>query len=193
MSGVGLFGGTFDPVHKGHLSIARSFLDSPEIDQLWVLLTPYPPHKEREGYVDYNTRLEMLEHSFQNFRNLQILTIENELPKPSYTYNTICHLKGLYPDKSFYFCIGEDNLSQFHSWKFHKEILKEAELLVANRPGSDHTGVDQYILDKTTFVAHEPLEFSSSMVRERIRTGASISDIVTEDVEEIILKKGLYR
>lgn len=193
MSATGLFGGTFDPAHKGHLSIARSFLDSPEIDQLWVLLTPYPPHKLSEGYVDYETRLEMLTASFKGINRVKILTIENELPKPSYTYNTIRRLKELYPSNSYYFCMGEDNLSQFHSWKFHKEILKEAQLLVANRPGSDHTGVDTYILDKTTFVAHEPLEVSSSMVRDRIQQGKPISDIVTAEVEELILEKGLYR
>lgn len=193
MSSVGLFGGTFDPAHKGHLSIARSFLNSPEIDELWVLLTPYPPHKHEEGYVDYDTRLEMLKYSFEGFDHIKILTIENELPKPSFTYNTIRYLKELHPDKKFYFCMGEDNLSRFHSWKYHKEILKEAGLLVANRPGSDHSEVDQYILDKTRFVAHEPLEISSSMVRENIRSGLSISDIVTDKVEEIILEKALYR
>ncbi len=193
MSSIGLFGGTFDPAHKGHLSIARSFLNSPEIDELWVLLTPYPPHKLSEGYVDYETRLEMLTTSFKGFEGIRILTIENELPKPSFTYNTIRYLKEFHPDNTFCFCMGEDNLSQFHTWKFHKEILKEAKLLIANRPGSDHSGVAEYILDRSTFVEHEPLEISSSMVRERVQSGSSISGLVTVEVEDIILKKGLYR
>ena len=190
---IGLFGGTFDPVHNGHLSIARSFLESPLISELWILLTPVPPHKHGNGHVKYETRYKMLSTAFEGLSGIRILTIENELPKPSYTYNTIRHLKELHPDKEFMFCMGEDSLTQFHTWKYYHEILEEAKLLVAERPGSDHSVVDKKILDHTIFVEHEPLEISSSQIKEFLKKGESLSDLLPQQVINIIEKEHLYR
>jgi len=133
---IGLFGGTFDPVHNGHVSIARSFMNSGVIDELWILLTPNPPHKKDGKQVQYSSRLAMLNNAFADLP-VTILTIENDLPKPSYTFQTIRHLKKEHPNYEFYFCMGEDSLAQFDTWKFFKEILEEANLLVAKRPVTD--------------------------------------------------------
>ena len=190
---VGLFGGTFDPVHRGHLSIAESFLNSARIDELWVLLTPFPPHKQQEGHAKYGIRHSMLLAAFQDVGKTRILTIENDLPKPSYTYNTIRHLKEMHPAHEFLFCMGEDSLVQFHNWKFYQGILKEAGLLVAERPGADHSLVGEGILERTFFVEHEPLEISSSMVKEHIRESKPVTDLVPAGVADIIAKENLYR
>ncbi len=190
---IGLFGGTFDPVHNGHLSIAESFLKSGKIDQLWVLLTPYPPHKKAENHASYANRLRMLREAFQEKENISILTVENELPKPSYSFNTIKYLKQVNdPDLEFFFCIGEDNLAKFHTWKFHEEILEEAGLLVANRPGADHAQVKNYILDRTTFVNHEPLEVSSSKIKELIHEDDKLKKMLPVTVLDIIKQEELY-
>lgn len=189
---IGLFGGTFDPVHNGHLSIADSFLKSGKIDQLWVLLTPFPPHKAEDNQASYSTRLHMLQKAFEGKENVNILTIENELPKPSFSFNTIRHLKQINdPDFQFYFCIGEDNLAKFHTWKFHEKILDEADLLVAKRPGADHSQVKNYILESTTFVNHEPLEVSSSKIKELLGVG-ELENMLPEKVLDIIRKEALY-
>ncbi len=189
---IGLFGGTFDPVHNGHISIARSFLKSSKIDELWVLLTPFPPHKRKENHVSYQLRYQMLELAFSGIENTQILTIENELPKPSYSVNTIRYLKDQHPDLEFFFCMGEDNLAKFHTWRHHEEILDELMLLVANRPGADHSQVKNYILEKTIFVDHTPVEISSSKIKEHIFQKELLKELLPKKVLDIIVKEELY-
>lgn len=189
---IGLFGGTFDPVHRGHVSIAESFLNSGFIDELWVLLTPFPPHKQGNGHTIYELRHRMLKAAFEGMESVKILTVENELPKPSYTINTIRHLKSTYPDKEFHFCMGEDSLTGFHTWKFHEDILEEAKLLAAERPEYDRSLVSGYILEKTTFVTHEPLSISSSEIKERISNKESIETFVPDKVLRIIVDEKIY-
>lgn len=192
MKKIGLLGGTFDPVHNGHIEIAYSFINSGLIDELWILLTPFPPHKLGEKHVPYEKRLSMLKAAFSD-AGFKILSIEKELPKPSYTYRTIQVLKEKNPDTFFYFCLGEDSLAQFHTWKHFEKILNEAELLVAKRPLSDHDNVDHEVLSKTTFVEHTPIEVSSSSIRGRISDTKFLKENIPEQVYSIIDKENLYR
>jgi len=189
---IGLLGGTFDPVHKGHIKIAHSFLKSGFIDELWVLLTPFPPHKKEHKKVPYSIRLEMLEAAFSEL-NCKVLSVENELPKPSYTFRTIQYLKKIHPSFRFLFCMGEDSLSQFHTWKHHDKILEEADLLVAKRPNTNHNNVNKEILKQTFFVDHEPVEISSSDIRNRIEEKDFINKNLPNHVISIIEKENLYR
>lgn len=189
---VGLFGGTFDPVHKGHISIAESFLDSGMIDELWVLLTPYPPHKQEKNPTSYQKRLQMLEAAFSGMEKVKINTIENNLPKPSYSVQTIRHLKAEHPGATFFYCMGEDSLAKFHTWKFYNEILQECDLLVAQRPGVTHQNTQDNILAHTHFVSHTPLDVSSSDIRDRARKGEPIQDKVPKEVALIIENEQLY-
>ncbi len=190
---IGLLGGTFDPVHNGHCKIARSFVSSGYIDELWILLTPYPPHKQEVNYVDYDIRLKMLKAAFGHDEKIQISTLENELPKPSYTINTILKLKEAYPDTLFYFCLGEDSLEHFHKWKYYDRILDEVKLLAAQRPGSTHKNVDSLVSERSLFIEHEPLRISSSEVRDKISSGESIEDCVPGSVLDIIEEEGVYK
>ncbi len=192
MKRIGLFGGTFDPVHTGHVQIASSFIESGFIDELWILLTPFPPHKLGEKHVPYSKRLSMLHAAFSE-TDFKILSIEQELPKPSYTYRTIQVLKEMNPDSVFYFCLGEDSLSQFHTWKHFEEILDESHLLVAKRPHSNHRNVNNKILNSTTFVEHTPVEVSSSAIRNRISDKEFLKANIPEQVYSIIEKENLYR
>lgn len=189
---VGLFGGTFDPVHNGHVSIAQSFLDSGNIDELWVLLTPYPPHKQEKKTTSYQTRLDMLEAAFAGMEKVKINTIENSLPKPSYSVQTIRYLKKEYPNTTFFYCMGEDSLAKFHTWKFYDEILEECDLLVAQRPGVSHEETQDDILAHTCFVPHTPLDISSSDIRDEAKKGKSIQNMVPEEVALIIENEQLY-
>lgn len=187
-----MLGGTFDPVHNGHLKIAQSFIDSGCINELWILLTPFPPHKQEKDHVPYNIRLTMLEKAFSN-SDCKVLSIENTLPKPSFTFRTIQFLKQQHTDYEFYFCMGEDSLAQFHTWKHHDKILREANLLVAKRPNSDHENVDNSILKQTIFVDHEAIEISSSEIKERIHESDFIKKNLPNSVVSIIEKENLYR
>ncbi|MEX0723975.1 MAG: nicotinate (nicotinamide) nucleotide adenylyltransferase [Gracilimonas sp.] len=189
---VGLFGGTFDPVHNGHISIAKSFIDSGKIDELWVLLTPYPPHKQENNPATYELRLKMLKDAFKGMSNIKISTVESELPKPSYSVQTIRHFKKEYPDTTFFYCMGEDSLAKFHTWKFYTEILEECELLVAQRPGETHQEVENLIIERTHFVSHTPLDISSSDIKKLVSEGQSIQGLVPQAVAITIEKEQLY-
>lgn len=189
---IGLFGGTFDPVHNGHISIAQSFIQSHIIDELWILLTPYPPHKENREQTSYSVRLKMLESAFSSVLGSYVLTIENELPQPSYSINTIKYLKAEHPEITFYFCIGEDNLIHFHNWKSYKEILNEIELLVVSRPTSDYSKINVNILSKTTFIKHEPIDISSTQIKQKLQRKESVNDLLPQKVLQIIKDESLY-
>ncbi len=190
---IGLLGGTFDPVHNGHLGIFQSFLDSTYIDELWVLLTPDPPHKLDKNHTAYEHRAAMLNSATKESARIFISTIENHLPRPSYTIQTIKALKQEYPHYTFLYCLGGDSLSSFHLWKEYEQILKEVLLLVAKRPDYDHSNVASKILDKTTFIEHKPISVSSSDIRNLVRHRNSISDLVPQQVEDYILSKNLYK
>jgi nicotinate-nucleotide adenylyltransferase len=190
MKRVGLFGGTFDPVHKGHVAVARSFLESGAIDELWVLLTPHPPHKQAREKTGYDDRYRMLTLAFQHLDDISISTIENELSPPSYTVKTIRHLQEKHPETKFYLCIGQDSLRHFHEWYRVEEILDRVNLLVAERPGVDSRNVDPQILEHVMFIQHEPVEASSTRVRKA--NGFKPEDL-PQPVADYIEKKGLYQ
>ena len=190
---VGLFGGTFDPVHNGHLAIANSFINSGFITDLWILLTPDPPHKKEIDHTDYQLRYEMLKLNFDRFERIKISTVEKDLPKPSYSLQTVEHLKKENPDYEFFLCIGEDSLMNFHKWKSYQSLLNKVNLLVAERPGFDHSSVDNDILDKCRFVKHTPIEVSSSAIRGNIMEGKPVGDYLNAKVETFIHEHSLYR
>jgi len=190
---IGIFGGTFDPVHNGHLSIAESFLNSGYIDELWILPSPDPPHKTEEPVSDFVTRIRMLKAGFSGFENVRISDLESKLVRPSYTIRTLEHLKEHYPEKEFYLCIGEDSLSEFDTWFEPERILQECELLVAARPGADAGDISADIRDRTHFVDHVPIAISSTDLREKIRRGEDVEQMVPGAVHQIIREENLYR
>jgi len=187
---IGLFGGSFDPVHNGHIEAVNSFLESGLIDEIWILLTPAPPHKPDQKKTDFEHRYNMLKLAFQESDNIKISDIENDLPKPSYTLQTIHHLKTKNPDYTFFLCLGEDSLQYFHKWHKYHDILEECTLLVVDRPGSDHGDVDSYILEKSIFVDHKPMNISSTEIRRAPNTATLMK--LPDDVLNYIQKNNLY-
>lgn len=190
---IGLLGGTFDPVHNGHIAIARSFISSTYIDELWVLLTPVPPHKQGAKQATYKQREQMLRLALIGLNKVKVTTIEDDLPKPSYTIQTIRYLKKTNSENLFLFCLGEDSLAQFHTWKSFNTILEEVDLLVATRPDIDHTSVPKKILANTHFVDHSPVSASSSEIRTRLQNNLSVDHLVPEAVNAFIATHHLYQ
>lgn len=191
---VGLLGGSFDPVHNGHLSIARSFVESPYISELWLLLTPESPHKTEREPTDYNLRFEMLSRAFRDDENIIVSEVEKRLSPPYYTVQTLEHVTAQHPDKNFYLCMGEDSLVHFHTWHKWRDILDCCELLVARRPSSFQAEtLDHEISSKTHYVAHEPVDISSTEIREKVQKGANITNLVPPPVADIITRHKLYR
>jgi nicotinate-nucleotide adenylyltransferase len=163
---VGIFGGSFDPVHNGHISVVKSFLKSGLIDEVLVLLTPNPPHKNSEG-ADYEHRLKMLKLAFRGMDKVVVSDLERKLPSPSYTVQTIEYLQKKNPDTNYFYCLGEDSIKDFQTWHRYSEILEMVSILVAERPGFSSEGMDDEILERTIFVDHEPIDMSSTKVRNK--------------------------
>jgi nicotinate-nucleotide adenylyltransferase len=163
---VGIFGGSFDPVHNGHISVVKSFLKSGLIDEVLVLLTPNPPHKNSEG-ADYEHRLKMLKLAFRGMDKVVVSDLERKLPSPSYTVQTIEYLQKKNPDINYFYCLGEDSIKDFQTWHRYSEILEMVSILVAERPGFSSEGMDDEILERTIFVDHEPIDMSSTKVRNK--------------------------
>lgn len=189
---VGVLGGSFDPVHNGHVAIARSFLDSGKISELWVLLTPDPPHKNNQALSNYQQRFEMLQAAFQSMDDVNVSDFEKQLPQPSYTVQTLQQLTQRHPERTFYLCMGGDSMKEFKQWKDWQEILSYCELLVAQRPGEE-VEPDPELAAHTHFVTHQPVDISSTTIREAVARGEDISAYVPEEVCDLIYQYNLYK
>ncbi|WP_158278643.1 nicotinate (nicotinamide) nucleotide adenylyltransferase [Rhodohalobacter mucosus] len=187
---VGIFGGTFDPVHSGHIEAVHSFLESGLIDEVWVMLTPDPPHKRhRSKHTPYKHRLRMLELAFSETERVKICTLERELPQPSYTLQTLQHLTTTYPDTRFFLCLGEDSVSSFHTWHRYRDILSDFSLMAVKRPGSDAVEAEDEVLEKTIFLEHKPVDISSTAIRQN---GSDMEQMVPDTVAAYMEEHELY-
>lgn len=189
---TGVFGGSFDPVHSGHIQLAQSFLKSGLIHQLLILLTPDPPHKEKGGQTPYENRLDMLKIAFSGMAQTIVSDLERELLAPSYTLQTIRHLQKKEPETFYYLCMGEDSLINFHRWYEFEEILKAVPLLVAERPGYNAADVDPSILESVVFVDHKPVKESSTEVRNKWISGSDSDVNIPAGVARYMDKHNLY-
>lgn len=188
---IGLFGGTFDPIHNGHIQICESFLRSGYIDELWILPAVIPPQKENSVIATFEQRLAMLNMVFESHEHIRVLDIENSLPKPNYTIQTVRYFKKEQPNTDFMLCIGADSLKSMHTWHRYKELLQEIDLLVVSRPGMDTNKVEDIDPLKIRFVKHSDTTISSSEIRNALSKRRTTEDIPTE-VLNYILQNDLY-
>lgn len=189
---TGILGGTFDPVHIGHLAIARSFLESGEIDELWIMPAPDPPHKQNQKITPFTVRIDWLQRAFRGFKNVLISDYEGHLPGPSYTVRTIESLKRDYPDRAFKLCMGTDSLEHIREWHEYKKLLRLCPMLVASRPGYETSGLPPSILENCTFVTHEEVAISSSELKNKLASDPDAWKWIPSNVRDKIRKESLY-
>jgi nicotinate-nucleotide adenylyltransferase len=195
---IGVFGGTFDPVHNGHLHIAREVRQALDLDRIIWVPAGKPPHKRGQIVSDDQDRVAMLELALGDASCDAVSTIELDRPGPSYTADTLEHLAQSLAAAKLVFIMGEDSLRDFPTWKDPKRILAVAELAVAGRPGID-TDVEVLVRqlpelkDRVTLVPMEEMPVSSSEIRRRVAEDAPIADLVPATVAEYIAREGLYR
>jgi nicotinate-nucleotide adenylyltransferase len=182
---IGLFFGSFNPVHVGHLIIAEAALNHTGIDRLWMIVSPQNPFKKKANLLSEYNRLRMAELGIGDNIRMQASNIEFHLPKPSYTIDTLTYLRDKYPDYTFSLIMGQDNLLYFHKWKNYEAILKYYKVFVYPR-GNDtpETELDDH--PNVSFFKAPLLDISATYIRETIRSDKSIRYLVPEAVREYL-------
>jgi nicotinate-nucleotide adenylyltransferase len=187
---IGLFFGSFNPIHIGHLIIAQTMLDSPHIDELWFVVSPQNPHKKNKNLLHEFDRYDMVKAAIDEQPKFKVSDVEFQLSKPSFTINTLTVLREKYPKNDFSLIIGADNLASFHRWKNYESILENFNLLVYPRPQSKESPLIPS--PKIQFVNAPMLDISATFVRAKIKNGHSIKYLVPIEVEEYIERKKLF-
>lgn len=190
MKKVGLFFGSFNPVHIGHLIIANYMAHFTELDEVWFVVSPQNPFKEKKSLGNMYDRLEMVNLAIENSDKLRASDIEFHLPQPSYTIDTLVHLSEKYPNNEFVLIMGEDNLAGLHKWKNADILLRDYKIIVYPRPGYDGGDLNRH--PSVTLTETPVMELSSTFIRIAIKNGKNVQFFVPEKVLEFIDKKGLY-
>ena len=198
---IGLFGGTFDPVHLGHLILAEQGRVQGHLDEVWFIPSAHPPHKREQSLTRFEQRCDMLELAIAGHPHFRIDRIEKDLPPPSYTVQTVTELRQRHPEHEFVLILGADGLADLPRWYQPQQILSQVGLLVAPRPGvllwtgerlAHVLGLDPAQL-RLNYIACPLIEIASREVRQAVAQGWSIRYLVPRAVEEYIRERGLYR
>ncbi len=187
---IGLFFGSFNPIHVGHLIIANTMATQTDLDQVWFVVSPLNPFKKSQNLLHEFDRLDMVQMAIQDNAQLRATDIEFALPRPSYTIDTLARLAEKFPQHRFRLIMGEDNLTQFRNWKNYEAILDGFGLYVYPRPRTDPSPLRQH--PAVRVVAAPLLDISATFIRDSIRQHRSIRYLVPDAVEEMIRRKKFY-
>lgn len=191
MTRTGILGGSFNPIHNGHIALARGLLDEASLDDVWFMVSPQNPFKQHGNLLDDDKRLLLVKEALAGEQRLKACDYEFHLPRPSYTWNTLRHLAADFPDHEFTLLIGGDNWQCFNQWAHAADIISHYSIVVYPRLGSEPIST---ALPPTVTVANTPLiNISSTEIRQRIARGESIEGLVPSAVERAIARDGLYK
>ena len=186
---IGLFFGSFNPIHVGHMVLANYMASFTDLEQVWFVVSPHNPLKEKSSLLDQNQRLHMVNLAIGDNDKLKSSNIEFGLSQPSYTINTLAHLKEKYPKHQFSLIMGEDNLESFTKWKNYQEILKNHKLYVYPRPNSEELKTHPNVI-----ITEAPLmEISSTMIRKAIKDKKDVSFFVPQAVWQYLDEMSFYK
>ena len=197
---IGLFFGTFNPIHVGHLILANFMAQQPDIDQVWFVVTPRNPFKAKDTLLEDIHRLALVKEAVDANQFLNSCSIELSLPQPNYTVNTLAVLSEKYPDKKFTLIMGEDNLRSFRKWKNHEVILENHNVMVYPRVYTEAEKVE--VSEQTKALRKHPkiklvdaplMKVSSSVIRDMIADGKDVQYILTPEVFKYVDEMNFYR
>ena len=190
---VGLYFGTFNPIHVGHLTIANHLAEYSDLDKIWFVVTPHSPFKKKSSLLDNRQRYEMVYRATEDYLKLEPSDIEFNLPQPNYTINTLTYLKEKYPDYEFALIMGEDNLKSFHKWKNYELILDHHDIYVYPRISEGTIDTQFNTHSKIKKIDAPIMELSSTFIRKSIKEGKNVRPMLPEHVWEYLDEMNFYK
>lgn len=188
---IGLFFGSFNPIHMGHLIIANVMAENADLNKVWLVVSPQNPLKPSKGLLHEFDRYDMVKAAIADNYKLEVSDVEFHLPKPSYTIHTLAHLTEKHPGKEFKLILGEDNLENFTKWKNYEEILRHYGLYVYPRPNVTNSELKRH--SNVKMIDAPLLDISATYIRNCIRSNRSIRYLVPDVVEQMIRTKQFYK
>lgn len=194
---IGLFFGSFNPIHIGHLILANYILENSDMAELWFVVSPQNPFKDKKSLLKDHNRLDMVERAVKNYPEMRASNIEFSLPQPSYTIDTLTYLHEKYPDYSFALIMGEDNLENLNKWKNAETLVKNHQIIVYPRKFNDNTASESVVEfkshDNISLINAPIIELSATEIRQMIKDGKNVRPMLPPEVFEYLDGSSFYK
>ena len=188
---VGLFFGSFNPIHIGHMAIAQYMLEHTALEKIWFVVSPQNPFKTKETLLDQQHRLTIVRIAVEDDPRMQASNIEFNLPIPSYTVDTLTYLSEAHPNEEFALIMGQDNLVHFHKWKNHESILENHNIYVYPRPGCKPCDMERH--EKVQLTKAPLMDISAEFIRKSIREKKEVSYFLPQKINDYIDEMNFYK
>lgn len=194
MKKTGLFFGSFNPIHIGHLILANYILEHSDMEELWFVVSPQNPFKDKKSLLKDNNRLDMVQLAVKNYPKMRASNVEFSLPKPSYTIDTLTYLHEKYPEISFSIIMGEDNLESLGKWKNAETLIKNHKIIVYPRIFEGERKDSDYLKNENISLIKAPIiELSATEIRNMIKTGKNVRPMLPPEVFEYLDGSSFYK
>jgi nicotinate-nucleotide adenylyltransferase len=194
MKKIGLFFGSFNPIHIGHLILANYILENSDMDELWFVVSPQNPFKDKKSLLKDHNRLDMVQLAVKNYPNMRASNVEFSLPQPSYTIDTLTYLGEKHPDYSFSLIMGEDNLNGLHKWKNADLLLKNYHIIVYPRIFESEKKDPEYLRHENISLVKAPvIELSATEIRNMIKAGKNVRPMLPPEVFDYLDGSSFYK
>ncbi len=194
MKKIGLFFGSFNPIHIGHLILANYILENSDMEELWFVVSPQNPFKDKKSLLKDHNRLDMVQRAIENYPKMKASNVEFSLPKPSYTIDTLIYLHEKYPDYSFALIMGEDNLDGLHKWKNAELLIKNHQIIVYPRIFEGKKKDREYLPHENISLINAPIvELSATEIRQMIKEGKNVRPMLPPEVFEYLDGSSFYK
>ena len=190
---IGLYFGTFNPIHVGHLIIANHMAEHSNLDQIWMVVTPHNPLKQKNTLLDDYQRLHLVRLATEDYPKIKPTDIEFKLPQPNYTVNTLAHLSEKFPQHEFSLIMGEDNLKSLHKWKNYEYILQHHDIYVYPRVSEEVENELFKNHPRIQIIDAPVVEISSTVIRDNIKKNKNIRPLLPQKVWEYVVHNNFYK
>lgn len=194
MKKIGLFFGSFNPIHIGHLILANYILENSNMDELWFVVSPQNPFKDKKSLLTDHNRLDMVQLAVKNYPKMRASNVEFSLPKPSYTIDTLTYLKEKYPNYSFALIMGEDNLDSLSKWKNSEKLMSDYQIIVYPRTFEGEKKDSEYLQHENISMVNAPIiELSATEIRNMIKESKNVRPMLPPEVFEYLDGSSFYK